>query len=71
MQQSADIIVIGAGIAGVSAAAELAAYADVMLLEMCTSSKSMAPQTGCSILAGSKGAALPRPVSTSTFQKRL
>lgn len=34
MRQSADIIVIGAGIAGVSAAAELAAYAEVILLEM-------------------------------------
>ncbi|MCW8873405.1 MAG: FAD-binding oxidoreductase [Xanthomonadales bacterium] len=32
--QSADIIVIGAGIAGASAAAELAANADVVLLEM-------------------------------------
>jgi len=30
----ADIIVIGAGIAGASAAAELAARADVLLLEM-------------------------------------
>ena len=34
MRQSADIIVIGAGIAGVSAAAELANYATVILLEM-------------------------------------
>ncbi len=34
MRDSADIIVIGAGIAGVSAAAELAAYGSVMLLEM-------------------------------------
>lgn len=34
MRKSADIIVIGAGIAGASAAAELAAYAEVILLEM-------------------------------------
>lgn len=34
MKRSGDIIVIGAGIAGASAAAELAADADVMLLEM-------------------------------------
>jgi D-arginine dehydrogenase len=34
MGQSADIIVIGAGIAGASAAAELANYAKVILLEM-------------------------------------
>jgi len=32
--QTADIIVIGAGIAGLSAAAELAAAADVTVLEM-------------------------------------
>ncbi len=34
MQRTSDIIVIGAGIAGASAAAELAAYAKVVLLEM-------------------------------------
>jgi D-arginine dehydrogenase len=66
--QTADIIVIGAGIAGASAAAELAAHGDVTLLEMEAQAGYHATGRSAAFFAAAYGSRLIRDITASCEQ---